>query len=100
MSLTSIRFTWRVKNSCYCFIQRIKLFIFATFFEMRDQIAKHEQDFARGFTESLLAYGLGRPYGYSDRNLADKILTEAGGQENQISAFIHALIQTKAFRQK
>jgi len=73
---------------------------FATFFEMRDQIAKHEQDFARGFTESLLAYGLGRPYGYSDRNLADKILTEAGGQENQISAFIHALIQTKAFRQK
>ena len=73
---------------------------FANFFELRDQIAKQEQNFARGFSESLIEYGLGRPYGFSDRTLADKILAEAGTQGNQISAFIHALVQSKAFRQK
>jgi hypothetical protein len=73
---------------------------FANFFELRDQIAKQEQNFARGFSESLIEYGLGRPYGFSDRTLADKILAEAGTQGNQISAFIHALVQSEAFRQK
>jgi len=73
---------------------------FADFFELRDQIAKQEQNFARGFSESLIEYGLGRPYGFSDRMLADEILIEAEAQGNQISAFIHALVQSKAFRQK
>ena len=73
---------------------------FADFLELRDQIAKHEQDFARGFSESLIAYGLGRPYGFSDRTLVDQILEEAAGQDNQVSAFIHALVQSNAFQQK
>jgi hypothetical protein len=73
---------------------------FSNFFEMRDQIATHEQDFARGFSESLIAYGLGRPYGFSDRLLAEEILKKAGDRENEISVFIHALIQSKAFHQK
>ena len=73
---------------------------FANFFELRDQIAKQEQQFARGFSEALIAYGLGRPYGFSDRILTDEILAKAGTQGNQISAFLHALIQSKAFQQK
>ncbi len=73
---------------------------FADFFELRDQIAKQEQSFARGFSESLIEYGLGRPYGFSDRPLADEILAEAETQGNPISAFIHALVQSKDFRQK
>lgn len=73
---------------------------FADFFEMRNLIAQHEQDFARGFSESLIAYGLGRPYGFSDRAAADEILAEAKTHENQISAFIHALIQSESFQQK
>ena len=73
---------------------------FADFFELRDQIAKQEQNFARGFSESLIEYGLGRPYGFSDRTLADEILAEASPQSNRISAFIHALVQSKAFQQK
>ncbi|MGB0758746.1 MAG: DUF1585 domain-containing protein, partial [Rubripirellula sp.] len=68
--------------------------------EMRNLIAQHEQDFARGFSESLIAYGLGRPYGFSDRAVADEILAEAKTHENQTSAFIHALIQSKSFQQK
>ena len=73
---------------------------FADFFELRDQIAKQEQNFARGFSEALIQYGLGRPYGFSDRTLADKILAEASTQRNRISAFIHTLVQSKAFQQK
>ena len=73
---------------------------FADFFELRDQIAKQEQNFARGFSESLIEYGLGRPYGFSDRTLADEILAVASPQSNRISAFIHALVQSKAFQQK
>ena len=73
---------------------------FSNFFELRDQIAKHEQDFARGFCESLIAYGLGRPYGFSDRILVDEILEQAGPGGNQMSSFIHALVQSQAFRQK
>ena len=73
---------------------------FSGFLEMRDHIAKHEQAFARGFSESLIAYGLGRPYGFTDRDLVDHMLLEAGSKQNQISAFVHALIQSEAFKTK
>ena len=73
---------------------------FSGFLEMRDHIAKHEQAFARGFSESLIAYGLGRPYGFTDRDLVDHMLLEAGSEQNQISAFVHALIQSEAFKTK
>ena len=35
---------------------------FANYFEMRDLIADREEDFARGLTEHLIGYGLGRPF--------------------------------------
>ena len=71
---------------------------FTSYFEMRERISDHEADFARGFTEALIAYGLGRPYGFSDRPLADEILEAS--TSNGIEAFIHALIQSQAFRHK
>ena len=37
---------------------------FSGYFEMRDLIAQKENDFARGFTEHLIGYGLGRPFGF------------------------------------
>lgn len=73
---------------------------FADFFEMRDQIANQEQQFARGFVEALIAYGLGRPFGFSDQTLSDQILAEALEDRNRISAFILALVQSPEFRQK
>jgi hypothetical protein len=73
---------------------------FSDFDSLRKAIALHEDDFARGFTEALIAYGLGRPYGFSDQSLADSILAHAKENQYQITAFINALIQSPSFQSR
>jgi len=73
---------------------------FANYFELRHQIAKREDAFARGFTEALIEYGLGRPYGFTDYDLAEEMLAHARSKDNAFSAFIHALVQSQPFRRK
>ncbi|MEM7476252.1 MAG: DUF1592 domain-containing protein [Planctomycetota bacterium] len=73
---------------------------FEDFYELRDAIAKHDEDFKRGFTEALVSYGLGRPFGFTDQDLANQILERGKQQGNQVSAFISALVQSKEFRTK
>ena len=70
---------------------------FADYFEMRDLIAHREDDFARGFTEHLIGYGLGRPFGFTDEDLANEITSAAKKENHSVSAFVHALVQSKAF---
>ena len=70
---------------------------FANYFEMRDLIAQREDDFARGFTEHLIGYGLGRPFGFTDEDLANEITSAAKKEDHSVSAFVHALVQSKAF---
>jgi hypothetical protein len=64
---------------------------------MRDLIAQKENDFARGFTEHLIGYGLGRPFGFTDEDLANEITSVAKQEDHSVSAFVHALVQSKAF---
>ena len=73
---------------------------FGNYFELRDRIAGHEPDFARGFTENLIAYALGRPFSFSDEELAQGILRKTATASYSVSEFIHALVQSEAFRQK
>ena len=73
---------------------------FSNYFELRDGIAEHESDFARGYTEALIEYGLGRPYGFTDYDLAEEILGNAQNRKYDSSAFIHALIQSQEFKEK
>ena len=73
---------------------------FADYFEMRDLIAQREDDFARGFTEHLIGYGLGRPFGFTDEDLANEILSAAKKQDHSVVAFVHSLVQSKAFSTK
>jgi len=74
---------------------------FKNYFGMRDEIATgYNESFARGFAEHLLAYGLGRPFEISDYNLATDITSQARENGNDIAAFVHALVQSKAFQQK
>jgi hypothetical protein len=74
---------------------------FGNFFELRELIAStHEEDFARGFTEALIEYGLGRPYGFTDGDLANEILASAKDQQYTVSEFIHALVQSRPFQRK
>ncbi len=67
---------------------------------MRDRIAERGDAFSRGLTEALIAYGLGRPYGFTDFDLAESILADASKDGYQARAFIHALVQSETFRKK
>ena len=73
---------------------------FADYFELRDRIAEREDDFARGFTEALIGYSLGRPFGFTDEDLADEILTAAKAKQYSVSEFVQTLVISKAFRTK
>lgn len=73
---------------------------FENYFELRDRIAGQSDVFERGFAESLIEYGLGRPFGFSDESLREQILKHAAAKNGQMSEFIHALVLSKAFRTK
>ena len=73
---------------------------FADYFELRDRVAEREPDFARGFTEALISYSLGRPFGFTDEDLANEILTAAKARQYSVSEFIQALVLSNTFRTK
>ena len=73
---------------------------FNDYHKLRDLIAEREDDFARGFTEHLIEYALGRSFGFTDEDLANEIVISAGSKEFAVSEFIHAMTQSKAFRTK
>jgi len=70
---------------------------FKNFFELRDRIYDRKDDFARGFTEALIEYGLGRPFAFTDEALAEEILNAAKAKDYSMSEFIQTLVQTKQF---
>ena len=73
---------------------------FADYRGLREAVAGKIDQFAHGFMESLITYGLGRPYGFTDEVLADTILNQARVGDYELSLFIHALVQTDTFQSK
>lgn len=73
---------------------------FADYFGLRDEVGRREEALARGFIEGLMEYGLGRPFGFSDEELAHEILTQARARGMTPRAIIHALVASKPFRSK
>ncbi|MEM9016747.1 MAG: DUF1592 domain-containing protein, partial [Verrucomicrobiota bacterium] len=73
---------------------------FETFLELKDEVAEEVDAFAMGMTESLIAYGLGRPFGFTDHDLAVGIAAHARESEYEIAEFIHALIQSETFQSR
>jgi mono/diheme cytochrome c family protein len=73
---------------------------FKDYFELRDLVAARGDDFARGFTEALIEYGLGRPYGFTDDALASDIVARAKEEDFAIRAFIQALVASGTFGKK
>lgn len=73
---------------------------FSGFYELRDAIAQQEAAFARGFVEHLIEYALGRPYGFSDAQLADQILEQGKKAGGSPGHYIHALVMRPVFRTK
>jgi hypothetical protein len=73
---------------------------FDDYFALRDLLAARSENFARGFTESLIEYALGRPFGFADEALADDIVQHAKAKDFSIREIIRALVVSKAFRVK
>jgi len=73
---------------------------FKDYFEMRDLIAAQPQKFARGFTEALIEYSLGRPFGFVDEDLASDIVGHAQEKDFAIREFVQSLVASKAFQTK
>jgi hypothetical protein len=73
---------------------------FDGFQQLRDAIAKHEADFAKGLIEHLIEFALGRPCGFSDDDLVQSILQNAKPQRYTPRALIHALVSSTEFHSK
>jgi len=73
---------------------------FSSYQEMRNLIAGREKDFARGFTENLIEYALGRPFGFIDENLALEIMAAAKTRSYSVNEFIQALVLSESFHRK
>ena len=73
---------------------------FASYFELRDILASKSDGFARGFSEALIEYALGRPVGFGDQDLIETMQARAGEKDLAIREFLHALISSKAFHSK
>lgn len=73
---------------------------FKDYFEMRDLIVAKSDQFARGFTEALIEYALGRPFGFTDEDLAVRVVQQARQKDFALREFIHALVASDAFHMK
>jgi hypothetical protein len=67
---------------------------------LRDAVAKHDADFARGFIEHLIEYALGRPVSFSDEELIAMILQKTKPKGYTPRAIIQELVASKEFRSK
>jgi hypothetical protein len=74
--------------------------MFAGFEGLRDAVARHEADFARGLVEHLLEYALGRPCSFSDEDLVASILEKAKGKRYTPRAIIQAIVASPEFQTK
>ena len=73
---------------------------FKDYFELRDIVASKPAAFSRGLAEALIEYSLGRPFGFSDEQLASDIVAKAGNKDFAMREFIHVLVQSRAFQSK
>jgi len=73
---------------------------FKSYFDLRDLIAARSENFAQGFTEALIEYALGRPYGFTDEELAANIVKLAKAKDFTLREFIVALVQSPQFQRK
>jgi len=73
---------------------------FASYLELRELIAAKGEEFAQGFTEALIEYALGRPYGFADSALASDIIKRSSAQKFPLREFVHILVASREFHTK
>jgi hypothetical protein len=73
---------------------------FQDYFALRDIVAGQTERFARGMTEALIEYSLGRPFGFTDETLAEAMVNRARQKDFAIREFVHTLVSSAEFRRK
>ncbi|MDB6074149.1 MAG: hypothetical protein JWO89_1789, partial [Verrucomicrobiaceae bacterium] len=73
---------------------------FKDYLGLRDIIAARSDAFAKGFSNALVEYALGRPCGFKDEPLIENMRHEAGKKDLSVREFIHALVSSKEFHTK
>ncbi len=71
-----------------------------SYFELRDIIASKIEPFARGFSEALLEYALGRQVGFKDEPLLRQMVKDAGSKDFGVREFIYTLVGSQEFHTK
>jgi len=66
--------------------------------EWKQLLLERKDEFAAALTSKLLAYGLGREVGFSDRPAITKIVADTRGDGNGLRDLIHAITQSETFR--
>ena len=73
---------------------------FKDYFELRDIIASRPEAFARGLAENLIAYALGRPFGFTDEALAAEMVERVKAKNFAMREFVQVLVGSKEFKTK
>jgi hypothetical protein len=73
---------------------------FKDFFELRDIIAAHSDEFAIGFSRAVLEYALGRPVSYSDEPLVAEMVSVSRKHRFAIRDLIQVLVKSQEFHRK
>ncbi len=73
---------------------------FKDYYGLRDIVASKSDAFARGFSEALIEYALGRPVGFRDQPLIDSMVGQAERKDLAVREFIHSLVASPEFHTK
>jgi hypothetical protein len=73
---------------------------FKDFFELRRLIASQSERFARGFSEALVEYAMGRSVGFADAQLIDDMVAAAATKNFAMREFFQTLVASGAFQNK
>lgn len=73
---------------------------FGDYFALRDLVAGQSDRFARGLTEALMEYALGRTISFTDEDLIQTIVAQTKDKDFAFRSFIHAIVASDAFHRK
>lgn len=73
---------------------------FKDYYGLRDIVASKSDAFARGFSEALIEYALGRPIGFRDQPLIDTMVSQSARKDLAFREFIHSLVASPEFHTK
>ena len=65
---------------------------------LRAALLKHQDVFLQTFTGSLMTYALGRRVEYFDMPAVRAVVRQAAARDYRVSAFVHGIVETIAFR--